>query len=433
MKSLRNRLLLLLGVAIITANLIQFAASFSAAMGQANRLFDAQMRQIAEYLILSNGSPDAEDSDIRTHFDLVVQIWRADKVKVYQERQHRMLPHRAEPGFSNVHLDNGEWRVFAAPFEGGVVQVAQKLAARQAEAITLAVNTLWPMLLVSVLLLAAMAYVVSAALRPLKSAGKELAGRDARSLDPVSVGTVPAEVQPVFLALNNLLARVSDALAQQHQFIANAAHELRSPLTVLKVQLQLLSRAGDEAARQTALQSLSQAIERSSRMVEQLLALAREDALNQTLPAPTSADLVASATEAIIDIADLAARKHIDLTFLNATPVNVAIDPDGLQILLRNLLDNAVRYTPAEGAVTISVERVGEQGILQIADSGPGIADDELAHVTERFYRVPGTSESGSGLGLAIVATIVERAGAELALHNSSTGGLVARLAFRLA
>jgi len=430
MNGIQRRLLLLLGALIVVVSGLQFAASFSAAMAQTNRLFDAQMRQITRTLRLSPGAVSGADKDFHAQFDLVIQLWRADQVTVYQERQHRMLPPRAPLGYSDITLANGEWRVYAAELDGGVVQVAQKLAARRTEAINLALNTLWPMLLMSLLLLGAMRWIVIVALRPLGAVRDQIARRDARALEPVDSRDAPPEIVPLLDALNGLLARVSDNIELQRQFVADAAHELRSPLTVLRMQIQMLGKDQPETDRQASLAVLAAAIARSSRMVEQLLGLARQDALGQDSAAPERIELSDFAGAAIAELAGFAASKQVELSFLDSMQVAVPGHADSLMILMRNLLDNAVRYTPAGGAVSIAVGRHGGCGVLIIADSGPGIPEADLPRVTGRFYRVPGSSDSGSGLGLAIVLAAARHLGARLELRNSVSGGLVASVVF---
>lgn len=431
MSGIRSRLLLLLGGLIVIASGIQFAASFSAAMSQTNRLFDAQMQQIAQSLRQTHGVVLEAETDFPLEFDLVIQMWRAGQVTVYQRRPHRMLPVRAELGYSNVLLENGEWRIYAAQFDGGVIQVAQKLGARRTEAVSLAINTLWPVLLTSLLLLAAMWWTVTLVLRPLDTIQKQIAQRDAQTLDQVDGSQAPREIVPLITAINSLLIKVRQVIESQRQFVADAAHELRSPLTVLQVQIQLLGRRQPEPARQASLDALATAIARSSRMVEQLLGLARQDAMAQASSAAIPMDLSQYAIAAIAEIADFAAQKRVDLSFLDAAPVTILADADSLMILLRNLLDNAVRYTPAYGAVTISVAENSTQGILTVADSGPGIPEAELERVTARFYRVPGSNENGSGLGLSIVAAVAQRLGAQLQLRNSPHGSLVVKVLFK--
>ncbi|MFA9217692.1 MAG: ATP-binding protein [Sphingomonadaceae bacterium] len=433
MNGIRSRLLVLLGGLIILASVIQFAASFRAALGQANRLFDAQMQQIAQSLRQTHGVVLDADSDFPQEFDLVIQMWRAEQVTVYQRRPHRMLPVRAALGYSTVLLDNGEWRVYAAQFEGGVVQVAQKMAARRTEAVSLAVNTLWPILLTSPLLLAAMWWTVTLALRPLVYVQQQLAQRDVQSLHQVDPAQAPREIVPLINAINSLLIKVRSVIELQRQFVADAAHELRSPLTVLQVQIQLLGRQQPAPERLASLDVMGRAIARSSRMVEQLLGLARQDAMREVEGTEGCLDLNQFTMAAIAEVADFAAHKRVELSFLDATAVQIHADADSLMIMLRNLLDNAVRYTPAYGGVTIGVSASPAQAILSIADSGTGIPETELERVTARFYRVPGSNESGSGLGLAIVAAVVQRMGAELQLRNSPQGGLVVKVIFQRA
>lgn len=428
-KSLQHRLLILLSLAIIATNTIQFIASFSVAMTQTNRLFDSQMQQVAQSLRQVRGQGTVM-SEIKTDFDLVIQIWRDEAVQVFQERRYRMLPDRAAEGFSTVTLANGEWRVYAERGTDSVVQIAQKIDARRKEAISVALNTLWPMLLMSVVLLLLIRWIVSISFQPLGAVRQQLSAREAASLAPVVGQDIPTEISPIIEALNALLARTHEAIDLQRQFIADAAHELRSPLTVLRMQIQLLARAKDEAGRDAAIQLLADAIDRSSRVVAQLLTLARQDALQEEQRPKVTTDLSLCVADALAEVASFATDKGIELSFLDATTIKVSIDPDSLMILLRNLLDNAVRYTPAEGAVTVSVENRGELAVLSIADSGPGIPAVDIPRVTNRFYRVPGTIESGSGLGLAIVRIITERFHAKLQLYNSITSGLVVKVAF---
>lgn len=430
MTGIRRRLLLLLGVLIVAVSALQFGVSFTVALERTNRLFDEQMRQIAHALQLSeDGTVLGAEQDFNTDYDLVIQMWHADQVTVYEERQHRMLPARAPLGYSGVRLDNGEWRVYAALHHGGVVQVAQKLSMRRQEAVKLALHTLWPMLLLSLLLLAGMGWAVRLALRPLDAVRAQIASRDAAALDPIDVKAAPAEILPLLQALNGLLARVADNVGLQRQFVADAAHELRSPLTVLRMQIQMLGRQQAEEQRQASLLALTSAIARSSRMAEQLLGLAQQDALDHSMP-PVAIELSEFAASAIAELAPFAAARQIELGFLDAVAVTVHGHADSVMILLRNLLDNAIRYTPPGGAVHIGVDSHYGRAVLTIADSGPGIPEAELPRVTDRFYRVPGSGDSGSGLGLSIVATAARQLGARLELRNASGGGLVAKVLF---
>jgi len=434
MRSLRIRLLLLLGTAIVAAALVQFATSFRAAMHEANKLFDYHMEQMA--LALQDSAyeqaewykPSARDM---SEFDFVIQIWTDDGVRVYQSRHYRALPKQGALGYSNVTLENGDWRIYVVQTDTRVIQVAQKLDVRREQAISLAMHALWPVIPVSLLLFAVVWWVVTAALTPLNRIGRELANRNADSLAPVSAQGVPQEVSLLVAELNSLLARVARALHSQQRFVADAAHELRSPLTALKLQVQTLARAKDETARMQGIGRLQGGVDRASRLVEQLLALARQDPLSE-LAEPAQVSLPACIEQAAGDVAPIALARQIRLECGALAAADIVADGEGLRVLVRNLLDNAVRYTPERGRVHIDLTVDRTQARLQIQDSGPGIPEENRARIFDRFYRVPGTSQTGSGLGLAIVKAIAERHDATLTLGPSAFGGLAVTVCFPL-
>jgi signal transduction histidine kinase len=242
-------------------------------------------------------------------------------------------------------------------------------------------------------------------------------------------------VAPLVGELNRLLARLAEAIDAQRAFVADAAHELRSPLTALRLQLQLLARAPDEAAREAARDKLGAAIERSMHLVEQLLTLARnepEGARSQLQPShlkPLALDEVARV--GIADAHALAAARGTELSLDAPHSVVVQGDSDALRILVRNLIDNAVRYTPANGSVRVHVAaETGGGARIEVDDSGAGIPPAERERAFDRFFRRDGSAEGGSGLGLAIVKAIADRHGATVALGESPLGGLRVTVAF---
>lgn len=432
MRSLRVRLILLFGAAIVAAAAVQFTTSFRAAMQEANKLFDYHMQQMAFALEDSgfetagwHGMADADNEG----FDFVVQIWTDDGVRVYQSRSYRILPKRGALGYSNVTLDNGDWRLYVVQSNTRVIQVAQLLEVRRSRAISLAVHALWPVLPVSLLLFIAAWWVVTSALAPLNRIGHDLATRNADSLAPVSAVGVPKEVSLLVAELNSLLARVEQALQSQQRFVADAAHELRSPLTALKLQVQTLARARTDEARTQGVSRLLGGVDRASRLVEQLLSLARQDPLAQAF-SPTVVPLHACVELAISDVSSLAAARHIDLRYSGFAPNDVFGDADSLRIMTRNLLDNAIRYTPEYGQVRVGLVQEEEHVVLRVEDSGSGIPAAERARVFDRFYRLPGTSPNGSGLGLAIVKAIAVRHDATVELRESELGGLSVEISF---
>lgn len=434
MRSLRIRLILLFGTAIVAAAAVQFITSFRAAMQEANKLFDYHMQQMA-FALQDSGflqtdwypSPEADDNS----FHFVIQIWSDDGARVYQSRTYRSLPQQGLLGYSTVTLDNGDWRVYAVRNQTRMIQVAQKMDARSNRAISLALHSLWPVIPVSLLLFAAAWGVVTSALAPLNRIGHDLANRNADSLTAVSAQGVPQEVSLLVAELNSLLARMARALQSQQRFVADAAHELRSPLTALKLQVQTLARAKDESARMQAIGRLQGGVDRASRLLEQLLALARQDPLSEA-SAPTPISLAACLEQAASDVVALALSRRIELRYGEAAQVKVLGEADSLQVMMRNLLDNAIRYTPEQGRVEIDISTDGTSATLTIRDSGTGIPEQNRVRVFDRFYRVPGTSPSGSGLGLAIVKTIADRHEATVELGQAAIGGLEVKVTFPL-
>lgn len=431
MRSLRIRLIILLGLAVMAAAAVQFVATFRVSLTKADTLFDYHMQQMALALLDSAiQQPEwyTAGNEQAANFDFVVQIWNDDGVRVYQPRSYRMLPSRAALGYSNVTLGNGDWRVYAVHDDTRVIQVAQKMETRRSRSVSLAFNSVWPILPVSLLLMGAVWWVVTVALAPLDRIGLELAHRNADSLDPVSAAGVPKEVSRLLDEVNSLLRRMAQALQSQQHFVADAAHELRSPLTALKLQVQTLARARDEASRKQAIARLLGGVDRASRLVEQLLSLARQDPLAPA-DAWSEVDLAACIDLAIGDIAPLAAARSIHVERGGAAPA-VRGDGESLRILMRNLLDNAVRYTPQNGQVRIALACDDRAVLLTVEDSGRGIAAESRSRVFDRFYRLAGSEPNGSGLGLAIVKAVAERHGASVALAGSALGGLRVDVAF---
>jgi two-component system OmpR family sensor kinase len=433
MRSLRIRLILLLGIAIVAATVLQFAATFRVSMQKADTMFDYHMQQMALALQDSTFQQPGWYTSPRTEeiedFDLVVQIWTDDGVRVYQSRRYRALPQQGTLGYSTVTLDNGDWRIYAVHTNTRVIQVAQKMDSRRNRAIVLALQSVWPIIPVALLLFVAAWWVVTSALAPLNRIGHDLAHRNADSLAPVSDQGVPKEVSLLIAELNSLLARMARALQSQQRFVADAAHELRSPLTALKLQVQTLARARDDSAREQAIGRLQGGVDRAARLLEQLLSLAREDP-SAPSSQPTRVSLNTCVEMAQGDVAPLALSRQVRLSHGEIAEAEVCGDADSLRIMARNLLDNAVRYASGQGEVRIDIALHDGAPTLTIQDSGAGIPEQERSRVFDRFYRMPGTSPSGSGLGLAIVKAIADRHGATVSLGTSDLGGLAVAVRF---
>jgi two-component system OmpR family sensor kinase len=256
--------------------------------------------------------------------------------------------------------------------------------------------------------------------------------RTPSGLEPLPVTDTPEEVVPLVQSLNDLLRRLDEALAAQKAFVADAAHELRTPIAALQLQVQMLERAASDAERHAAIGDLQAGVRRGAHLVNQLLTLARQDPdLTDRSKSPMSLGELARSTVAEHVVA--AEERQIDLGMTQADDAAIIQgNADGLRILLRNLVDNALRYTPAGGAVDVAVSVSGPDAILDVADNGPGIPPEDRRRVFDRFYRGSGTGETGTGLGLSIVKSIADRHGAHVELGSSAAGGLSVRVRFPL-
>ena len=431
MTTLRIRLLASLLTLVVAVSLLVGLFTYRRVLDETSTLFDYQLRQMA--LSLRNQisiAPRVELPPDQGGSDFVIQIWDPLGARVYLSRPGLPLINRATLGYADVTLQHERWRVYSLRTSDGVIQVAQPWRVRERLAGEAALRVALPLLLLLPLMAAAIAWIVGRSLLPLERVTAEVQRRDAHSLAPIEAPGLPQEVAPLIAELNRLLARLADAFDAQRAFVADAAHELRSPLTALRLQLQLLSRAPDEAAREIARDNLGTAIDRSIHLVEQLLTLARSEHENARGELrPSALDEVARA--GIADAHAFAAARGTELSLDAPDRVAVQGDEDALRILVRNLLDNAVRYTPANGFVQVRVaNEPGGGARIDVDDSGPGIPPAERERAFDRFYRRDGSSEGGSGLGLAIVKAIASRHGATVHLDESPLHGLRVTVTF---
>ena len=317
------------------------------------------------------------------------------------------------------------YRVFSMQSRSQVIQVAQDMTARKEMARMLALRIVGPIAVMAPLLMFLVWWVVSGSMAPVSRVRRQVAERQADDLTEVSELGLPDEIRPLVHELNLLFGRVRQAFEAQKSFVADAAHELRSPLAALKLQAIGLQRAPDGAARELALSRLTAGIDRATRLVEQLLVLARQQASRATGGKPQSVVLADIVRQTIADVAASAQLRQIDLGLALADEGKISADADALGILVRNLIDNAVKYTPAGGTVDVEVRQDSDALVLSVEDSGPGIAEADRERVLDRFYRLRGSDATGSGLGLAIVSSICELHGARLTLdHSARLGGL---------
>jgi len=421
MKSIRSALLLPLAGGLAIAMIVATIATYMRARDEATALFDVQLSQLAASVTgmplgVAPGSASTHASDA----PLVVQVWNRDGVQVYRSQGTAAPPERRAPGFSTVQSPDGPWRVYSVLAQGQLIQVAQPLAQRDQLAASLALSTILPWLVAAPLIGLWLWFAISRALRPLDRLASAVGTRSPRELRPLPAEGWPREVTPLVGALNALLGRLDAQLDAQRTFVADAAHELRTPLAAVHLQAQLAERA-QEPERGVALGALRGGLKRASRVVEQLLALAREDHAEASAR-HERVELASLARDIVATHADLAAAKDVDLGAERLDALAVDGDRASLGTLLANLVDNAIRYTPRGGHVDVVVEPRDGAPAMVVRDDGPGIPPADRAQVFERFARGATADVPGSGLGLAIVKRIAERHGATVELRDGPGG-----------
>ncbi|MGO4478205.1 ATP-binding protein [Massilia sp. 2TAF26] len=436
MRTIRSQLLLGLVGGTLACTVLAGGAIYFKVLEESNELFDYQLRQMATTLPTTQAASPARRQHGDPEEEVVIQVWdRNGRLKYISTAEHG-LPAAARPGYSTLAGGDDRWRVYLAEREGDRVQVAQSVSAREELAARLALRSLLPFLAMLPILGVLIYAVVGRSLKPLNRLAQALGRRSPSDLQPLAERDQPPELKPVVAAMDDLLLRLDHALHSQRAFVADAAHELRSPLTALQLQLQLAERATDGAQRAVAFTKLHQRLDRAIRLVQQLLTAARQEG-GTADAAPAPVDLLELARACIGERYDQASARRIDLGIVESETdpggPSLSGNADSLHILIGNLLDNALRYTPSGGRVDVTVAHTGQEVLLQVADDGIGIPPAERERVFDRFYRGAGHAEWGSGLGLSIVRSVANAHGATVTLGDGPTGrGLLVTVRFRI-
>lgn len=434
MRSLRGQLTIWFVGLLTVVGILAGIGTGLVSLREQNNLLDDQLRQIA---LGVGDSPSAvgESSRFLSGADpedrIVVHILDDKMTSIRNSDPTVEIPVETDTGFTD-HVSHGvAWRTFTLIAETRIIQVSQQSDIRTEGAVASALNTILPTVLLVPLAWLFVGWVVSRLLRPLRKLETTLLApqgpRNVR-LDP---GGVPSEVRPLVDAMNDLLSRQHELLEFRQRFISDAAHQLRTPLTALTLQLNNLKAALGGAKTSAALQPMEQGLHRMAVLLGQLLSLARAEApLEANEPAAT--DLSSCVRNSLAVVVDLAAAKGVDVGLTDDGTFQVRGESVDVTMLISNLLDNSVRYTAAGGAVDVAILPHGQGAEVVVSDTGPGIPPDALPLVFERFYRHAAADTEGSGLGLSIVAALAARCKAEVSLENRvDRSGLVARVRFQ--
>ncbi len=454
MNSIRQRLLFWQITALIVTSVLVSVFTYHLAWQAFNRVRDFGMEQIAHSVVRHGVRPHSWALGRPEHAtprpsarhapqdnpppwvtdDLgrfISQIWSTDSELLYASVEG-IGPPLQEPGFHNVEWSGEAWRVYTLVDDEEIVQIAKTASDRASSFAQMAPWLLVPVAVLVLLLGLLIRVAVSRALAPLDALGQDIRQRDEKDLQPIATAGLPEEVAPLGVALNQLLERVSRLLTRQRQVLADAAHELNTPLAAVKLQAQL-ARRSPESERGAALDELDQGIARSTHLVAQLLQMARLEADGREHK-PGHVRLDQLAADGVAAFSARAEARGIDLGLDASTAATVLADAQDLRVLLDNLVDNALRHTPPGSRVDVRIEREDGQVSLVVNDNGLGIAEADRQRVLERFVRLnPQDEATGSGLGLAIVAQIAQQNGGLLTLASSPPGGLSVRVVFSAA
>ncbi|CAN7737179.1 ATP-binding protein [Variovorax sp. LjRoot175] len=431
--SLQRRLLTYLVVCAPLVWAVALFVSVDRARHEVNELFDTELIRLARQVharlpgtaaVLppapAPGSVGSGEADVR---DLAIAVWDADGRLMLADGEGAQFPRVDGAGFVDERINGNLWRVYyLRSLAGeGMVAAGQKAYERDELVFSLTASQVVPWLLVLPLLLVIMAWAVRRALAPVHQLTAELRSRRADDLQPVPKGQAPAELKPLVDAMNGLFARIEAMLARERRFTADAAHELRTPLAVLRVQWDVVRRAASGLERAQAEAKFTAGMERMSRLVSQMLALSRLEATHAA-SLTTEVQWPTIVEHAVNDCLVLAERRRIDLACewppRGRHPMPLLGDEHLLTVLLRNLLDNAVRYAPRGTAVTL---RVAEEQ-LEMENEGESLSPEQLLRLGERFYRPAGQQEGGSGLGVSIARRIAELHGLEVMFGAGANG-----------
>ncbi|CAN5197741.1 ATP-binding protein [soil metagenome] len=441
-RSLQGRLLALVLSGVVLVWLLTSVLTWFDVRHELGELLDGHLAQAAALLVVQQTQEiddDARGLDAPTLHryapKVAFQVFHEDRL-VLRSANAPVEPmveagRRFKSGFETVPIKGMAWRIFAAYGAENDVQVyvGEQISSRESILWAVLRSTLWPMGVALPLLALAVWWAVYRGVQPIRQLGRTLAERQPQALHPVTLDNAPTEMGPMIAALNELFERIGLLLESERRFTADAAHELRTPIAAIRMQAQVAMGEADDALRKHALQGTLEGCDRATRLVEQLLSLSRLEAVEA--PVMAAVDLRALAQRVVAEIAPKAIGKNQSLEFDAVGPCTMPGNETLLAVLVRNLVDNAVRYSPPAARIRVALQQHEGQLALSIEDSGPGLSDTDRLRLGERFFRVTGSLESGSGLGWSIVRRIaaVHRLSIEVG-RSTLLGGLAVRVVY---
>lgn len=424
--SLKKRLIWGTSVFSLLLGCLLIFTAYKIALHEVDEILDTQMQYMAERSTTQPLTTITSKIELhRTYHeeDLLVDIWAYKDQSHLWHQTHLLIPPVKQAGFYTQETPQGKWRVYVIPLKDYQIQVSQQEQVRKNFAWELAGSMFVPYVLLLPFAIIILAFIISLSLKPLEDFKAELRSRDSDGLAPIDSQYYPQELIPTIEEMNHLFGRIQQAQAEQKQFIADAAHELRTPVTALNLQTKILMSQFPE---HEALINLSKGLARIQHLVTQLLALAKQDVGLNLIEPNTEFRLNDVALNCVEQLVNLAMQKEIDLGFERNDVIEMNSLESTIHSIIFNLIDNAIKYTPNQGIINISVYSDQDNfACVQIEDSGVGIDPENYDKVLKRFYRVHHHLEVGSGLGLSIVDKAIQRLGGTLQLSRSiDLGGL---------
>jgi len=438
MCSLRRTLLLWLIPLFLLVGLASACFSYWSYNSMVGSFMDEQMQQLADSVVMqeSNVAPVMRSrGNVHQSGTYVIQVYDPSGNLQGSSWPQLSAGLLKGSGFHDLQADGKRWRVYATTPGGPAghrVQVFQSGEFRNHLAVGRTGAAIAPVLILLPLAILILWGVAAAVSREVQAIGRQAAVQDEHTITELPLTRVPQEIAPLVVSFNSLLTRLRDAFATQRRFVQDAAHELRTPITAVALQLENVRSDLPPGACQKSFAQLEAGVSRAQRLVDQLLKLSRQEAI--VLEVPIATDVSAQLHESISGLITLADQRGIDLGVVAAptghTPIMLRCVGADLRSVLDNLIENALRYTPAGGVVDVRLSGQSGKPVVEIMDTGPGIAPDQLERVFDRFFRIPGSDVRGSGLGLAIAQAAAERCGLRVTLRNrEDRSGLIARIA----
>ncbi|MDI1310466.1 MAG: ATP-binding protein [Methylotenera sp.] len=430
--SIKRFLLIYISISILIVYGLISWASYLVSKSELDELYDANLQQVATAIAaqhsaihditnLYNKSQTGVSSEIKHEQEFYVRVLGQDGNMLYVSHPEAKVPTPHNLGLSTQEYLGKQWRFYSIKINNETIQVAQSLKLRKLTIKETAVSLMTSQLVFIPVLVILIFLAIKKALNPLSIISKEIESRKSLDLQPFAKEKVPTEIKPLVNALNIFMGKVSDTIVLVKRFTADAAHELRTPITALRLQITLVEQAKNKSERDIAIKNLNSGIARSEQLISQLLTLARIEPNNQ-IRKVKSIDFIDLAKESIQELLPLAQFKSIDLGLVTSEKIVINGVYHELKVLLNNLLDNAIRYTQNQGKVDIAIYKDQKNITLEVIDTGPGVSEIDLQNIFERFYRGQNKEMHGAGLGLSIVKEIANQHKASLEASNLPSG-----------